>query len=371
MAKPVVLFISHDASLTGAPLLLGELLSSLVKTELKFEPMVFVRGGGPLLKEWQSAGVHLKIFETFKWKSVIGKSINRLLSLLAYIFLLIRVRPQVVYSNTILNNAEVIIGKLSGARTVVHVHEGKEMMARHLVMMWVSSWFTSRYICVSHYSARALSELVRAHGTVIHNGTGLIRHSLTSDSCARDPMRVLGMVGGIQPNKGHHIAMEAIARLTTEWKHDVYLRIFGDVENWNYRQQLDVLIARLGIGNRVEFCGSVSNQNLIYNNIDGLIVASFDESFGRVILEAFAYAKPVVASAVGGVPEIIRDGENGLLVQADNPAQLADALHRLLGDPSLAKRIARNAEADVRQRFRLEDTLRRLETEIESMLPQL
>jgi len=367
-SKPAVLFISHDASITGAPLCFGELLSSLARTELEFEPIVFLRGGGPLLQEWRDTGLHIYVFSKRNWKGPAGKAVNRLLSLFAYIRLLLRIRPLLVYSSTILNDAEIIIGWLFGARTVVHVHEGKALMRRHIVIMHISSWFTSRYICVSHYSARALRETIGAEGTVVHNGIGAI-HAIPSPTSRTPGSRlVLGMVGGIQPNKGHHIAIEAIAKLEPEIRQSVCLRIFGAVEDENYRKALDVLIERLDLGHQIEFCGVVSIRDLIYASIDVLILASFDESFGRVILEAFAYSRPVVASAVGGIPEIITNGENGLLVEAGNPEELAASLSRLLQDPDFALRIARNAMVDVKQRFRLEDKVARLRVEIESML---
>ena len=369
ISKPAVLFISHDASLTGAPLCLGELLNSLSRTELGFEPIVFLRGEGPLLQEWRAAGLHIHVFPKRKWTGIVGKVINRLLSIFEYIRFFLRVRPRLIYSSTILNNAEIIIGRLLGARTLVHVHEGKRFMGRHIAMMYISSWFTSRYICVSQYSALALRKTIGAEGKVVHNG---IDANAMQSPMGRLPESkvVLGMVGGIQPNKGHHIAIEAIAKLPPEIRNAARLCIFGKVEDENYRRSLDTLIERLDIGDQIEFRGVVSSRDRIYATIDVLILASFEESFGRVILEAFAYSRPVIASAVGGVPEIITNGENGLLVQPGNAVELAAALLLVLQDQELVMRITRNAFADMKKRFRLDDSVARLRSEIESMLTQ-
>lgn len=370
ISKPAVLFISHDASRTGAPMCLGELLRSFAGMELGFEPIVFLRGDGPLLQNWRATGLHIHVFPKHTWKGTAGKAANRLLSLFAYIRLLLRIRPRLVYSSTILNSPEIIIGWFFGARTLVHVHEGRALMSRHIAMMHISSWFTSRYICVSHYSAQALRETIGAEGTVVHNGIDAVHARQPPTSRSPGSRLVLGMVGGIQPNKGHHIAIEAIAKLVPEIRQSVCLRIFGQVEDENYRQALDTLIGQLDIGDQVEFRGVVSSRDQIYASFDVLILASFDESFGRVILEAFAYSRPVIASAVGGVPEIITNGETGLLVEPGNPVELAAAVRRTFQDPSFAVRITKNAMADVKQRFRLEDSVARLRTEIESMLTQ-
>src|SRR5258708_1347730 len=367
ISEPVVLFISHDASITGAPLCLGELLSSLASTELEFKPEVFVRGGGQLLKEWRATGLNIHVFSKRKRKCTAGKVIHRLLSLFAYARLVLKIRPRLVYSNTIINNAEIIIGCMFGARTLVHVHEGKALMRRHVVMMHISSWLTSRYICVSGYSARALRETIGREGAVVPNGIGEVHASPFPTTRIPGSRLVLGMVGGIQSNKGHHIAIEAIAKLAPEIRQSVCLRIFGEVDDKNYRQALDKLIGRLNIGHQVEFRGAVPSRDLIYASIDVLILASFDESFGRVILEGFAYSKPVVASAVGGIPEIIRNGENGLLFESGNPEDLAAALQRVFQDPDYAERIARNAIVDVRHRFTLEDNVAGLTIEIDSL----
>jgi glycosyltransferase involved in cell wall biosynthesis len=364
LSRPTVLFVSHDASLTGAPSCLGEVLASLAGRPPAFRPVVFVRGGGALLPAWRATGLRIAVCARHGGAGLPGKLLHRLRALGAYLRLLLETRPRLVYSNTILNNAEVVVARLLGARTLVHVHEGKAMMRRRRLALRVSSRFTSRYVCVSAYAARALLEIAGAHATVIANG---VAPAAPAAAGAARRELVLGIVGGIQPNKGQHVAIEALAKLAAEGR-AVRLLVFGEPEDAAYRRGLDRLVERLGVGERVEFRGLVQDRGAIYGGIDVLVVASLDEAFGRVILEAFAHGKPVVATAVGGIVEIVRDGDNGLLVPPGDPERLAAAVRRVGDDAELARRISAEGLAQAKHRYRLEDSVARLRSEIESLL---
>ncbi len=106
----------------------------------------------------------------------------------------------------------------------------------------------------------------------------------------------------------------------------------------------------------IEYRGSVADRRAIYADIDVLLVPSFDECFPRVILEAFAHGRPVIASNVGGIPEMITDGENGILVAPGDAAALGRAIERLLRDTVLAEKLVNAASAEVTANFRLADT---------------
>jgi glycosyltransferase involved in cell wall biosynthesis len=78
-----------------------------------------------------------------------------------------------------------------------------------------------------------------------------------------------------------------------------------------------------------------------------LLLPSRSEGMGRVLVEAFCRGRPVVGSRVGGIVDLVRDGENGLLVPPESPAALADAIERVLADPALAERLAAGAHASI------------------------
>src|SRR2546429_475170 len=112
------------------------------------------------------------------------------------------------------------------------------------------------------------------------------------------------------------------------------------------RSSLEGLVAELGLGDAVRLLGFVSDEDLpaLYNAADLFVLASrrYDllvEGFGISIVEASASGLPVIGSRSGGIPEAIRDGETGFLVEPEDPAALAATAIRLLGDEGLRRRI--------------------------------
>lgn len=366
--KPRVLFISHDASRTGAPLCLDEFLESIAQEGASFSPYLFVTGDGPLLSEWRKRDIDLVHTTKRVRGGIAARALGLLRSTATYIRVLRAIRPRLVYSNTIRNGLEVVLARLLGIRTLVHVHEGEAIMRQYARSLSIVSLFTSSFVCVSRYSARSLEKVVGRRAVVVSNGirTEGARRYVRGD--VANPALTLGMVGGIQWNKGQHVVIEALAVLVSERRIPARLRLYGEVEDTAYRRRIGEQIDRLNLAPFVEFLGSTANLAEIYNNLDILILASFDESFSRVVLEAFTYLRPVVASSVGAIPELIRDGENGLLVPPGNASKLAEAVLRLVSDPGLARRMTDTAMRDVRERFRLEDTVARLREQVEAAL---
>ncbi len=120
-----------------------------------------------------------------------------------------------------------------------------------------------------------------------------------------------------------------------------------------FRGELDKLIIELGLSERVQLHGDIPRRGALelMRNSHVMCLPSRREPFGLVLLEAMVLHTPVVATRVGGVPEIIRDGVDGLLVEPDRPEELAKALERVLVDEELRARLVENGAQRVRQRF--------------------
>jgi len=118
-----------------------------------------------------------------------------------------------------------------------------------------------------------------------------------------------------------------------------------------YRDDLHALADRLGIAHLVRFTGYRDDVPAVMNALDVFVLPSHFEPFGIVVLEAMAAARPIVATAAGGVPDIVDDGREALLVPPQAPEALAEAVARLLDDPALADRLGRAAEERVRDEF--------------------
>ena len=144
---------------------------------------------------------------------------------------------------------------------------------------------------------------------------------------------VLVCIGRVIQDKGMHTAIEALALLRGRGI-GARLVIIGD---GIYLEALQALVAAHGLESQVEFHGWMMPQDIhdAINTASIVLVPSiWEEAFGLVALQAAQMGRPVIASHTGGLPEIVREGETGLLVPPDDPPALADALARLITDPA-------------------------------------
>jgi glycosyltransferase involved in cell wall biosynthesis len=139
--------------------------------------------------------------------------------------------------------------------------------------------------------------------------------------------------------KGVETLVRAAARCRTP---GMQLLLVGDGPE---RRRVERLARRIGVAGRVHVTGFVPHDAIpgVLATADLLVLPSIYEEFGTVLVEALHARLPVVASRVGGIPEIIEDGVNGLLVEPGDPAALAAAIDTVLGDRGLAARFAANA----------------------------
>ncbi|MBA3245181.1 MAG: glycosyltransferase family 4 protein, partial [Actinobacteria bacterium] len=144
---------------------------------------------------------------------------------------------------------------------------------------------------------------------------------------------LLAFAGRLGPAKALDVALMALAELE-----GVTLLLAGDGPE---RATLERRAAELGLGERARFLGALGRNEVLelFRAADASVLSSAWENFPHTLVEALAVGTPVVATAVGGVPEIVRDGENGLLVPPGDPGALASTLRRLLGDPDLQERL--------------------------------
>jgi glycosyltransferase involved in cell wall biosynthesis len=126
-----------------------------------------------------------------------------------------------------------------------------------------------------------------------------------------------------------------------------------------YRRALEQLARELGLDGRVRFLGHRSDVDELLREADALVLPSVLEGLPIAVLEAMAYGRPVIATAAGGTPELVRDGETGLLVGWDDAGGLATALGRLRDDVALRRRLGRAGRERVEREFTLERMVER------------
>jgi D-inositol-3-phosphate glycosyltransferase len=204
------------------------------------------------------------------------------------------------------------------------------------------------------------AQIIRHYGApapiaVIPGGVDLERFRPLDQARARaslgltDASKVLLFVGRIQRLKGLEVLLPAFALLGFEAR----LLVVGGRPSSTLEAReigrLEQLAGRLGIAERVTFVGAVSHERLpvYYAAADATVMPSSYESFGLVAVESLACGRPVVATRIGGLRTIVRDGETGLLVPWRDPAMFAEALRRILLDDRLRARLAAAARPSV------------------------
>lgn len=163
---------------------------------------------------------------------------------------------------------------------------------------------------------------------------------------------LMGIASRLDPQKGQGVALEAMKILKQK---NVPLRLVIVGENTknetNYLEVLKTKTSEWGLEDRVHFTGYRADMDKLVASLDVLIMPSDRETFGRVLIEAMASRIPVIATNAGGVPNIIDDGINGLLVEPKNPQDLAGAMEKLATQPELRKTLAEGGYKKVQSTY--------------------
>ncbi len=162
--------------------------------------------------------------------------------------------------------------------------------------------------------------------------------------------RVVGLVARLDHwGKGHREFFTALAALSDRFPMEALIIGGGRRES-----EVKQLAAELGLAGRVHFLGQRDDIPDLLAALDIFVLPSHSEGVSLALLEAMAAGLPVIATRVGGLPEVVTDGDNGLLIPAKDPEALSQALERLLADPALAKKLGENARRDVENNYSLD-----------------
>jgi glycosyltransferase involved in cell wall biosynthesis len=221
--------------------------------------------------------------------------------------------------------------------------------------------------------SEAIARKVRAEGrqgarfAIVPNGIDLSRFSGSVRPCALrgeygvpSSAPLLGVVARLEPEKGHrHLieAMPAILRAVPE----AWLAVIGEGSEADaLRAQTAALGSRVAA--RVLFTGRRDDVSALTADLTLAVLPSLREAQGISLLEAMARGVPVVASEIGGIPEIVTDGVDGRLVPPGDPAALADAIVELVRDPALRHRLGEAGRRTVADRFSIDAQVRAIQT---------
>lgn len=228
-------------------------------------------------------------------------------------------------------------------------------------------------IAVSEGVRRELVNLYKIDPTkivVVYNGFDPSLFKPASDPTIPKELGLSGRhlilyVGHFGPNKGLSVLLEAMPKIL-ERIPSAYILCIGGTPKWlgtnTYWDTLTRIIRKNQLENAVKLMGEVQHQvlNRYYSLADVFVLPSYYEALGKVILEAMACGAPVVATKTGGIPEIVKNGVNGLLVSPGNPSELAESVITLLENKNLARRLAEEGRKMVVSSFTWEQTARNL-----------
>jgi glycosyltransferase involved in cell wall biosynthesis len=219
--------------------------------------------------------------------------------------------------------------------------------------------------------SKAIEQKVRDEGragvpvSLIYNGVDLQRYNHQQPCCTLhdefgipEDAPIVGVVARLEAEKGHRTLIDAwpdvLAAVPSAW-----LLVVGEGSE---RDALEAEAVALGISPRIVFTGRREDVPAVTAALDVAVLPSYREAQGLSVLEAMALSRPVVASNVGGIPEMIEDGVTGLLVPPNDCPALAAAIVRLLTDHPLADMIARRGHDLVHERFCVELMVRQIES---------
>jgi glycosyltransferase involved in cell wall biosynthesis len=343
MDRPRLILLITLAETGGAQAYVASLLPAVVPA---YDVVVAAHGEGFLHDEALAAGARYVALEHLR-RPLHPREDARGLAELVRLFR--RERPLIVHANS---SKAGVLGRLAAAIARVPVriftvhgwafaaHRGAAATA----YLWADRLMrplTTTTICVAESERRAglRRRTCGADSTVvIHNGVALDGPSRRHADVR--PVTLLS-VGRLRAPKDFTTLVRAVAALP-----DVRLRIAGDGPD---RAALEAEIARLGLWGAIELLGERSDVADLLAGADVFVLSSDSEGLPMSVLEAMAAGLPVVATAVGGLSELVRDGETGRLVPPRRPDALADALGPLVADAALRERLGaagrRHAEA--------------------------
>ncbi|MHB1461034.1 MAG: glycosyltransferase family 4 protein [Armatimonadota bacterium] len=307
-------------------------------------------GGGQISKQLEQDGIeqHYVPFRLHVGIStmLLGRLINKL-------------KPDVVHANSA--NAAVVTAKACKATRTPWVMTAHGRLFRHQVkyqqfgeafkMICVSDFLRNDIIAEGIYPAELL--------TTIPNGVQLSRFSMTpAEPDIRKELGIpaeaftVGLIGRMfsQHRKGHHSIIKILA--TNPNCKDWHAILIGGGRFFSYFQEM---AQSLGVADRVHFLGARQDIPQILPWVDAVALPTFSETFGLSLAEAMACGKPTVAYAVGGVPELVTDGETGFLVPYQDEESLADRLVWLAAHPTEARQMGQAGRCRIEQHFTIDD----------------
>ena len=265
-----------------------------------------------------------------------------------------RIKPAIL--QTFLFHANMvgrIAARLAGVKTVVSgLRVAERQSAWHRWLDRWTNWLVATNVCVS----KGVADFSASVAGLNPSKLVVIPNSVDAELFARATQfgipagsRILISIGRLERQKGFDVLLDAVS-LLTPLPEETYFVIVGDGPD------LTSFLKQAELTNRVRFLGRRDDVPNLLAASTAFILSSRWEGMPNVVLEAMATGLPVVATQVEGVSELIRDGINGLVVAPDQPAELANAILRILSQPDFSRNAGLNSQSIVAKEFTIQHT---------------
>jgi glycosyltransferase involved in cell wall biosynthesis len=364
MKKKKILYVITKSNWGGAQRYVYDLAVNLPK---EYDPVVALGGNGILKEKLEGAGIRA-ISLPFLARDV--RWFADLLALRTLVSLFKKERPDIIHLNSSkIGGLGALAGRIAKVPHIIFTAHGfafreeRPEIQKFTIkfLSWLTMLWSHLVITVSERDRREARAFpfVKRKIILIHNGIPEI--SFLEKTAARKMLREentgepfwIGTVGELHKNKGHIYLMETLAALQP--KHDILLFIIGEGEE---RGALEKMIAELGLQSKVILSGKKDNAAALLPAFDIFLFPSVKEGLPYTILEAGLAGLPVIASAVGGIPEIITDMESGILVRPKSSEEMVKAFDFLLSHKKEAAAFGKKLRANVKKNFSFKKMLR-------------
>jgi L-malate glycosyltransferase len=381
--KLKILFYNHTGVVSGAERVMSMILDRLDRE--RFQTVVACPEGSRVMAMARSQNVRTRGLQTlearFTWRPdlIIRYLISCAQVIICARKIAIDEAPDVIHANSIRAGMVMSAATMGLAMPVIwHAHD---ILPRHplstAIRLLAMATPRNRILAVSSAVSDRFRGVIlrplkrRVPVEVIHNAVDLERFQANAKGRAavrrslglKRSQLIVGIVGQLTARKGQLELIEAFARAGCEVKDVVLLVIGAPLFNRDeeYAERLQRAVESLGIRNQVCFLGPRDDVPGLMQGIDVLVVNSHEEPFALTVLEGLSSGTAVLATAVGGTPEMIRHGENGWLVKAKDRDALANAMLTLLRDQSLRHRLGCEGRRVAIARFSIERFLGEVE----------
>lgn len=351
-----IVHIVEDLKIGGLERVVESIAYNLDRDKFKIK-IICLHGRGRIFDEIKSRGLNIECVKMGGFWDLWG--------LLKTILIIKRYKTDIVHTHGVANTIGRTAAIAAGVKNIIaHVHTlrsfaGPKERIKELLLNKKSS-------CVIFCSQAAHQAYVKAYGgelsryEILYNGIDVdLFTPKISDETEKKEYYVIGCVGSFAEHKGQEYLIKAVRAVDKDFEHPIKLVLVGKGEKLPRLRELTV---KLKIDDIVFFHDVVSDVSSLIDWFDVFVMPSvFKEGLGIALLEAMAAGKPVVATNVGGIPEIIEDGVNGFLIPPRKPKAISDAVLKILKDKELARSLGRAGRKTVVARFTGKEMIARLE----------